>query len=88
MSWILPAIAATLAGTPVAAQLGVPGVGLPPVGLPDLPVDEPLGRTLDGVTETADRAADRLLRLRTERLDRLLRAFGRTPDGPRANGYG
>ncbi len=75
-SWILPALAAALAATPVAAQLGVPGVGLPPVGLPDLPVDlpgEPLNRTLDEVTETADRAADRLLRLRTERLDRLLR---------------
>lgn len=72
-SWILLVLAAALTATPLAAQLGVPGVGLPQVGVPRLPVDGPLGRTLDDVTEAADRAADRLLRDRAERFERLLR---------------
>lgn len=71
MRTILPllALAAALLAGPATAQLGLPGVPLPPVDLPGAP----LGRTLDGVTETLSRTTDRLLRLRTDRLDRLLR---------------
>lgn len=71
MRTILPllALAAVLLAGPAAAQLGLPGVPLPPVDLPS----GPLGRTLDGVTGTLHRTTERLLGLRTDRLDRLVR---------------
>ena len=65
----LLALAAVLLAGPAAAQLGLPGVPLPPVDLPS----GPLGRTLDGVTGTLNRTTERLLGLRTDRLDRLVR---------------
>jgi subtilisin family serine protease len=67
---ILLALSAALFAAPVAAQL-VPGVSLPqlpPVGLPEVPVGDAL-ETVDGVA----RSAQRLLDVRNERIDRLLR---------------
>ncbi|HYD25718.1 MAG TPA: S8 family serine peptidase [Croceibacterium sp.] len=68
----LLAVMAALLAAPATAQLGLPGVGLPqvpPVAVPDLPV----GRAIDEVTGSAGRTAGRLLDLRAERIDRLLR---------------
>jgi subtilisin family serine protease len=60
-----------LAAAPAAAQLGVPGVSLPQV--PSLPLPElPVDRVLEDVGGTV-RDAQRLLDLRTERIERLLR---------------
>ena len=70
--YLLLTLSAALVAVPVAAQLALPGVGVPqvpPVGVPELP----LGRTLDDVTGTVGRTAKRLLDLRAERIDRLLR---------------
>jgi hypothetical protein len=69
----LLALGAALLTGPALAQLALPGVDLPPVGVPDLPA----GRTLEGLTDQASSAAGRLLDLRTERIDRLVR---RNPD--------
>jgi hypothetical protein len=67
---LLMALLAAALAAPAVAQLGLPGVSVPPVGLPQVGLPQvPLGDTLDGVGRTADR----LLRLRTERIDRLLR---------------
>jgi len=65
------ALSAALAAVPAAAQL-LPGVSLPPVPQVDLPGDT-VGRTLEGVDRTVGSASERLLRLREERIDRLLR---------------
>src|SRR5687767_2186179 len=65
------ALVAALIAVPAAGQL-LPGVGvpqLPPVPVPDLPV----GRTLEGVTQSVTATADRLLEARIERIDRLVR---------------
>ena len=70
--YLLLTLSAALLAVPVAAQLALPGVGVPQVpavGVPELP----LGRTLDDVTGTVGRTAKRLLDLRAERIDRLLR---------------
>jgi hypothetical protein len=65
------ALTAALIAVPAMAQLvprvSVPPVQVPPVNLPDIT------RTVDGLTESLDDTASRLLDLRTERLDRLLR---------------
>ena len=69
---ILLALGAALLACPGAAQLNLPGASvpqLPPVGVPDLPV----GRTLEEVTGTVGLTAERLLDLRDERIDRLVR---------------
>jgi hypothetical protein len=55
--------AATLAG-PATGQLSLPGIAVPPVEVPGVPV----GRTLEVVTD-----AGRLLDLRAERIERLVR---------------
>ena len=68
---IVLAMTATLLAVPAAGQL-VPGVSvpqLPPVPAPDLPV----GRTVDGVTQSVGATADRLLEARLERIDTLVR---------------
>jgi subtilisin family serine protease len=62
-------LAGVLLAGPASAQLGLPGVGLPPVGLPEVPV----ARTVESVTETPGRTAERLLSIRADRIDRLLR---------------
>ena len=65
------------ASMPVAAQLAVPGVSLPqvpPIDLPGLPAD----RALEGVTGNLAQSAERLLELRSERIDRLVRRSGDT----------
>jgi hypothetical protein len=63
------ALGAALLTMPVAAQLA-----LPPVGLPSLPLPgRVLGDTLGTINETLGQTAHDLLRLRTERLDRLVR---------------
>ena len=67
----LMALAAALAAVPVTAQL-LPGVNLPQVPPVDLP-GAPVGRTLDELGETLGAAATRLLDLRNDRIDRLLR---------------
>lgn len=67
----LIALVATLLALPAAGQLAVPGVNLPqvpPVGLPHPVVEQALG----GATATIA-SAQRLLELRTDRIDRLLR---------------
>jgi subtilisin family serine protease len=64
----LAMVAAAALAVPAAAQLGLPQVSLPPVELPDAP----LGRTLDQVDRTVGDST-RLLELRTERIERLLR---------------
>jgi subtilisin family serine protease len=71
---ILIGLGAALLSLPAAAQLALPGVsvppvGVPPVGLPDLPA----GRAIESITERAAATADRLLNLRTERIERLVR---------------
>lgn len=69
----LLAVFAALA-TPLSAQLGLPGV--PQVGgvLQDLTDD--LGRTVEATDRLAAREATRLLRLRDQSLERLLRRHG------------
>ena len=67
----LMALAAAFATVPVAAQL-LPGVALPQVPAVDLP-GAPVGRTLDELGGTLERTATRLLDLRHDRIDRLLR---------------
>jgi subtilisin family serine protease len=71
---ILTVLGATLISLPAAAQLALPGVGVPPVnvppvGLPDLPIDT----AVSNIAERAASTAERLLDLRTERIERLLR---------------
>lgn len=72
----LLALGGALLAGPAAAQLGLPGVSVPRVDLPVGLPEAPLGRTLEDVSGTLDRTADRLLRLRTDRIDRLLRRHG------------
>jgi len=67
-AWLPVAIAAAALPVPVTAQLALPQVSLPPVELPDAPLD----RTLDQVDRTV-RDSARLLDLRTERIERLVR---------------
>jgi subtilisin family serine protease len=71
LSRTLLALITALIAVPAAGQLlpgvGVPAVQVPPVSLPDV------RRTVDGVTENIGTAANRLLDLRTERIDRLVR---------------
>jgi hypothetical protein len=64
---LLVSVAAALA-VPAAAQLALPQLSLPPVELPDAPID----RTLDQVDRTL-RDSTRLLDLRAERIERLVR---------------
>ena len=66
---ILIALGIALLAGPATAQLALPGVSVPPVGLPELPT----GRVLDDLTQRAGEAANRLLDVRAERIDRLLR---------------
>jgi hypothetical protein len=71
---ILIGLGGALLSLPAAAQLALPGVSVPPVsvppvGLPDLPA----GRVIESVTERAAATADRLLDLRTDRIERLVR---------------
>jgi len=65
---ILAVIGAAALAAPAVAQLALPQVSLPPVGLPDTPLD----RALDDVGGTV-RDSVRLLDLRTERIERLVR---------------
>lgn len=69
MTQITALLAASLLAVPAAAQLGLPRVGLPVLDLPK----PPLGRILDNAGETLGQTAERLLLLRAERIDRLLR---------------
>src|SRR5688572_4861467 len=75
ISPLLLSLAAALLAAPVAAQLSLPGV--PGVNLPQAPPLElpgaALGRALDGVEGTLARSAERLLDLRAERIERLVR---------------
>lgn len=64
----LLAISAALLGVPAAAQLALPGVSLPPIA-----ADLPLGRTVEGATAAVGTTAESLLRLRIDRIERLLR---------------
>ncbi len=71
---ILTVLGAALLSLPAAAQLSLPGVGLPPVsvppvGLPELPVDS----AVSDITGRVAATAERLLELRTERIERLVR---------------
>ena len=71
---ILIGLGAALLSLPAAAQLALPGVNVPPVsvppvGLPDLPTE----RAIESITERAAATANRLLDLRTERIERLVR---------------
>ena len=66
---ILIALGIALLAGPATAQLALPGVSVPPVGLPELPT----GRVLDDLTQRAGEAANRLLDVRAERIDQLLR---------------
>jgi subtilisin family serine protease len=66
---ILVGLGAALLSLPAAAQLALPGVSVPPVGLPDVQV----GRVIGDIAEQATASADRLLDLRTERIERLVR---------------
>ena len=67
----LLALTAALIAVPAVAQL-VPGVSVPQVQVPPVNVPD-VGRTVNGVTESVGATADRLLDLRAERIDRLLR---------------
>jgi len=67
----LLALTAALIAVPAMAQL-VPGVSVPPVQVPSINLPD-VGGTVNGVTESVGETADRLLDLRTERVDRLLR---------------
>lgn len=71
---ILVGLGAALLSLPAAAQLALPGVGVPSVGVPpvDLP-DMPVGRAIGDIAQQAAASADRLLDLRTERIERLVR---------------
>ena len=67
----LTVLLAALLAVPAAAQLALPGVSLPPapsLPLPDLPTERVLGEVTGTVAD-----ARRLLDLRTERIERLLR---------------
>ena len=67
----LTVLLAALLAVPAAAQLALPGVSLPPapsLPLPDLPTERVLGKVTGTVAD-----ARRLLDLRTERIERLLR---------------
>ncbi len=66
---IILALWASLLAFPATAQLGLPNIGLPQVRLPE----PPLGRVLERAGEALGAAVDRLLTLRAERIDRLLR---------------
>lgn len=68
----LLALGVALLAGPAAAQLALPGIGVPSLDLPGAP----LGRTLEGVSDTLEQATDRLLRSRVDRIDRLLRRHG------------
>ena len=67
----LTVLLAALLAVPAAAQLALPGVSLPPapsLPLPDLPTERVLGKVTGTVAD-----ARRLLDLRAERIERLLR---------------
>jgi hypothetical protein len=66
--WRLTMLGVTALAMPAAAQLSLPGVSLPPVELPGVPLDRTLGPATDLVADPG-----RLLALRTERLERLVR---------------
>jgi subtilisin family serine protease len=66
---ILIALGIALLAGPATAQLALPGVSVPPVDLPELPA----GRVLEDLTQRIGETANRLLDLRSERIDRLLR---------------
>lgn len=69
---LLFALAAAALGMPAMAQLAVPGVSLPqvpPVALPD----NPIGRAIGDLPDIDLTAAQRLLDLRRDRIERLLR---------------
>lgn len=71
---ILMGLGAALLSLPAAAQLALPGVSVPTVGVPTVGLPElPAGQTLESITERAAATADRLLALRTERIERLVR---------------
>lgn len=62
------AILAATVAIPAAAQLALPPVTLPPVPLPE----RPLAPVIEGIDVTVSQTADRLLRLREQRLARLV----------------
>lgn len=71
---ILIGLAAALLSLPAAAQLALPGMNVPPVSVPPVGLPElPAGRVIESITERAAATADRLLDLRTERIERLVR---------------
>jgi len=71
---IVMGLGAALLSLPAAAQLALPGVSAPPVGVPSVGLPElPAGRVIQSVTERAAATADRLLDLRTDRIERLVR---------------
>src|SRR5687768_4315457 len=61
-------LGAAVLAMPAAGQLSLPGVALPRVELPRVPVDRALGETTEAIADPG-----RLLDLRTERLERLVR---------------
>lgn len=67
-------LGAALLSLPAAAQLALPGVSVPPVGVPSVGLpDVPVGRAIGDIAGQAAASADRLLDLRTERIERLVR---------------
>lgn len=66
---VLTILLAVAAAFPAAAQLAVPGLNLPPLPLPDAS----LGGTIEGIDTTLRQTAIRLLEVRDQRIDRLLR---------------
>jgi hypothetical protein len=67
-------LGAALLSLPAAAQLALPGVSVPPVGVPPVGLpDVPVGRAIGDIAEQAAATADRLLDLRTDRIERLVR---------------
>jgi subtilisin family serine protease len=76
----LLAIAALALPGAAAAQLGLPNLPAPPVQLPPALPDLPSEQGLEATLREADRVADRLVRQRGERIERLLRHNSETLD--------
>lgn len=68
---LLLALGAVVAGTPALAQIGLPRISLPVLSTPTLPLNDALKTAREAVGETAQR----LLTVRIERIDRLLKRF-------------